>query len=75
MLRDITIGQYLNTDSYVHRLDPRNKIVTLNLFMITLFLMPGILSYFPITVLVVAMIYAGRIPMKNERADAYHLAD
>ncbi|TMI79150.1 MAG: energy-coupling factor transporter transmembrane protein EcfT, partial [Bacillati bacterium ANGP1] len=27
MLRNITIGQYLPTGSYLHRLDPRPKII------------------------------------------------
>ena len=27
MIRDITIGQYYQTDSVIHRLDPRFKII------------------------------------------------
>ena len=27
MIRDITIGQYYPTDSVIHRLDPRTKLV------------------------------------------------
>ena len=27
MLRDITIGQYYSADSFIHRLDPRTKII------------------------------------------------
>ena len=27
MLRDITLGQYYQTDSLIHRLDPRVKLV------------------------------------------------
>ena len=27
MIRDITIGQYYATDSVIHRLDPRVKVV------------------------------------------------
>ncbi len=65
MLRDITIGQYLNTDSYIHRLDPRNKLISINIFMIALFIMPSMASYIPVTLLLVAMIYLGKIPMKK----------
>ena len=27
MIRDITIGQYYATDSVIHRLDPKRKVV------------------------------------------------
>lgn len=38
MLRDITIGQFFPGDSFVHRLDPRYKIVLTLLFIVMLFL-------------------------------------
>lgn len=37
MLRDITIGQYYQTDSVIHRLDPRVKLMGTLIFIITLF--------------------------------------
>ena len=37
MLRDITLGQYFPTESPVHRLDPRYKIVMAMLYMIMIF--------------------------------------
>ena len=36
MLRDITIGQYYQTDSVIHRLDPRVKLMGTLIFIITL---------------------------------------
>ena len=30
MLRDITIGQYYQTDSVIHRLDPRVKLMAVS---------------------------------------------
>ena len=38
MLRDITIGQYFPSDSFVHRLDPRFKIIITLIFTVTLFI-------------------------------------
>ena len=38
MLRDITLGQYYQTDSVIHRLDPRVKLVATIIFIICLFL-------------------------------------
>ena len=37
MIRDITIGQYYQTDSVVHRLDPRVKLIATIVFIISLF--------------------------------------
>lgn len=38
MIRDITIGQYYNVDSVIHRMDPRVKIIFTLVYVITLFL-------------------------------------
>ena len=38
MIKDITIGQYYRSDSILHRLDPRVKLVGTLIFVITLFL-------------------------------------
>ncbi|MCR4689886.1 MAG: energy-coupling factor transporter transmembrane protein EcfT [Lachnospiraceae bacterium] len=38
MIREITIGQYYQTDSVLHRLDPRVKLVATILYIISLFL-------------------------------------
>ena len=45
MLRDITLGQYYRTDSVVHRLDPRVKLVATFIFIISLFLVKNIWGY------------------------------
>ena len=37
MIRDITIGQYYATDSVIHRLDPRVKVVGTLAYLISLF--------------------------------------
>lgn len=45
MIKDITIGQYVPGDSFIHRLDPRTKILTAILFIIQLFLIKSFLGY------------------------------
>ena len=37
MLRDITLGQYYQSDSVIHKLDPRVKLFAVMMFVITLF--------------------------------------
>lgn len=62
MLRDITIGQYYNTDSLLHRLDPRVKLLGTLVFLVSLFLKRSILAYLFITVVLITMIRLSRVP-------------
>ena len=45
MLRDITLGQYYQTDSIIHRLDPRVKLMATIIYIISLFIMPSATGY------------------------------
>lgn len=63
MLRDITIGQYYNTDSLLHRLDPRVKLLGTLVFLISLFLKRSILAYVFITIVLITMIRLSRVPL------------
>ena len=50
MLRDITLGQYYQADSVIHKLDPRVKLIATIIFIISLFLvqnMAGNIQSFP----------------------------
>ena len=60
MLRDITIGQYYQTDSVIHRLDPRVKLIATILFIISLFCVDNVWGY-----LLAALFLAGCIKLSN----------
>lgn len=62
MIRDITVGQYLNVESPVHRLDPRTKLLISILFMVLLFMVNNLLVYLPIAVALAVVIYFANIP-------------
>lgn len=64
MIRDITIGQYYPTDSILHRLDPRLKLVTTLIYMIALFVFDGFIEYTVITVLLISVIHLSNIPFR-----------
>lgn len=64
MLKDITLGQYYQTDSIIHRLDPRVKLATTFLFIISLFLFKGILGYAVAAVFLVSIIKLSNVPFK-----------
>lgn len=56
MVRDMTIGQFYNTDSMIHRLDPRTKIIFTLIYVITLFFARNPILYL-VAFLVLAKIY------------------
>ena len=45
MLRDITLGQYYQTDSCLHRLDPRVKLIATLAYIVSLFLFKNLTVY------------------------------
>lgn len=45
MIRDITLGQFYPGNSWVHKLDPRVKIIATLLFLIELFIVNDFLGF------------------------------
>lgn len=64
MIKDITIGQYIPGDSFVHKLDPRVKILLSFVYIIVLFIVNNYSGYIFITLFTVLMILIAKIPFK-----------
>lgn len=64
MIRDITIGQYYPAKSILHRLDPRVKLVSTLLYLISLFLFKSIAGYLVATVFLIGIIRISRVPFR-----------
>lgn len=62
MLREMTIGQYYQAESRLHRLDPRVKLVGTLIFIISLFISQKVACYAAATVFLVCMIRLSRVP-------------
>lgn len=62
MLRDITLGQYYQTDSIIHRLDPRVKLVTTVCFIISLFLIENYPGYLVAALFLTIIIRLSKVP-------------
>ena len=45
MLKDITLGQYFPGNSFIHRLDPRTKLVCTLIYIVSLFMAKAYLTY------------------------------
>ncbi|MBQ3104720.1 MAG: energy-coupling factor transporter transmembrane protein EcfT, partial [Lachnospiraceae bacterium] len=64
MLRDITLGQYYQTESVIHRLDPRVKLVGTLCFILSLFLVNSIGGYLAAFAFLASMIRLSKVPFK-----------
>lgn len=64
MLRDITLGQYYQTDSLIHRLDPRTKLVGTICFIISLFLVDNFIGYLLAALFLFMVIKLSKVPFK-----------
>jgi len=62
MIRDITIGQYYQTDSVIHRLDPRVKLSGTLLYIITLFFIDSVIGYVLATLALATVIKLSKVP-------------
>lgn len=64
MIREITIGQYYNTDSFIHRLDPRTKLNAVIIYLIAVFISNSYLSYFLCMLFLLLIIKLSNVPTK-----------
>lgn len=64
MLRDITLGQYYQTDSVIHRLDPRVKLVTTICYIISLFIVDNFIGYVIAGLFLALVIKLSKVPPK-----------
>ena len=64
MIKDITIGQYIPGDSFVHKLDPRLKIIISLLFIVDLFLVNNFEGYLFVIIFILATILIANLSFK-----------
>ena len=65
MLKDITIGQFYPGQSFLHRLDPRTKLICLFLYMVGLFMVKELASFGYLMVFSVLVIAGSGVPVKT----------
>lgn len=64
MLRDITLGQYYQTESLIHRLDPRVKLGGTLLYIISLFFFRNFWGYGVALVFLAMVVRLSHVPVK-----------
>ena len=64
-LKDITLGQYFPGHSIVHRLDPRTKLISVVLYIVSLFLANWFITYIINFAVLAGAIALSRVPPKS----------
>ncbi|MBS6105570.1 energy-coupling factor transporter transmembrane component T [Anaerococcus sp.] len=64
-MNKVTIGQYLPFDTFMHRLDPRVKLIGVFAYIITIFFVDDFITFIPFVILLFAMLYTAKIPVKS----------
>ena len=61
----VIFGQYVNVDSWIHRLDPRCKIAVLFLMMVGVFLINNLYALLGCFLLITIIVISSKIPLKK----------
>lgn len=64
MIRDITLGQYFPSDSSIHSLDPRTKIIITFFYIIETFVVNNFIGFLALSLGLAIVIAASRVPVK-----------
>ena len=64
MLKDLTLGQFFPGKSFLHKIDPRTKIVSALLYIVAVFLCQSITSFIILLAFTAAMIILSGVPVK-----------
>ncbi len=64
MLDDIIIGQYIEKDSLVHKLDPRIKLLVVMFFIVAIFLIDQFLGYGALAIFIILTVFISKIDFK-----------
>lgn len=64
MIKDITIGQYYNSTSPIHRLDARMKIILTLVFIISIFICKNFFSLGLMVVFAISIVLISKVPFK-----------
>lgn len=65
MLKDVTFGQYYPADSFVHRLDPRTKLLFLIAYIVMLFVADTFYGLLLGMIVLFAAVAASRVPFRS----------
>ncbi len=63
-MKSITLGQFYPSNSFVHRLDPRMKVILAILYIVCTFICKNVLSFALLLVSALVLVFLSKIPVK-----------
>ncbi len=63
-MKNITLGQYYPADSYLHKADPRAKLIMALIFIVSIFFCKSVIGFAGIIAAVLCLMLVSRIPIK-----------
>ncbi len=63
MIKDLTIGQYYTADSFIHKMDPRFKIVLLLFVLVFIFIAGNFAALGLVLLFVITVLFLSRVPI------------
>ena len=63
-MMDVVLGQFYPSDSVIHRLDPRVKLISTLCFIISLFLIRNLIGYIIVTVFLAVIVIISKVPFR-----------
>lgn len=64
MLSDITLGQFFPGNSFIHRLDPRSKILMTIVYIVAIFVINNFTGYLILGVFLALIVFCTKVPVK-----------
>ena len=64
MFKDITIGQYVDVDSFLHKMDARAKLLLSLVYIIVLFMIKSPASYLVFAIFTALIIFISKVPFR-----------
>lgn len=65
MLKDVSFGQYYPVSSYVHKMDPRVKILLVIAYIVFIFLVKNFIGYIPLAVFLIMAVAFSKVPVHS----------
>ena len=62
MLKDVSFGQYYPGSSFVHRMDPRVKLLVTIAYIVFIFLIDNFIGFIPMLAFLIASVVFARVP-------------
>ncbi|MBE6760733.1 MAG: energy-coupling factor transporter transmembrane protein EcfT [Ruminococcaceae bacterium] len=64
MIKNFTLGQYFNTASVIHKMDPRFKIIQIITLIVFLFLAPNFIGIGILAIAIIFILLISKVPLK-----------